>query len=82
MLTSHGESTAIPNIFYTQIVDRPGSKVKIERALNNRFSDYGWTISNFIYLSGRKILLWMMLIFIYPFVWYMKNNYSDKHKLC
>jgi hypothetical protein len=82
MLSSHGESTMIPNVFYTYLIDRPGSSVKIEPALNNRFDSYGWSISNFLYLSGRKILLWLLIIIVYPFVWYMKSKYADKHKLC
>eukprot|EP00347_Sterkiella_histriomuscorum_P005534 403356244 len=82
MLTSHGESTIIPNVFYTFLINRSGSAVKVEPALNERFSDYGWTVSNFLYLSGRKILLWTLIIFAYPFVWYMKRKYADKHKLC
>lgn len=82
MLTSHGESTIIPNVFYTYLIDRPGSNVKIEPALNTRFSSYGWNISNFLYLSGRKILIWTLIIIAYPFVWYMKKKYADKHKLC
>ena len=82
MLTSHGESTIIPNVFYTFLINRSGSAVKVEPALNERFSDYGWTVSNFLYLSGRKILLWTLIIIAYPFVWYMKRKYADKHKLC
>ena len=72
----------IPNVFYDYIVSRPGSSVKLEHALNTRFSDYGWPISNFLYLSGRKIVLWTVLIMVYPFVWYMKRKYADKHRLC
>jgi hypothetical protein len=56
--------------------------LQIEPAYNSRFSDYGWNVSNFIYLSGRKILIWSALILAYPFVYYMKNKYADKHKLC
>ena len=72
----------IPNVFYTFLINRSGSTVKVEPALNARFSDYGWTISNFLYLSGRKILIWTLIIIAYPFVWYMKRKYADKHKLC
>lgn len=82
MLTTHGESTMIPNVPYTYLIDRSGSSVKLEKALNSRFSDYGWEISNFLFLSGRKIVLWTTLIIVYPFVWYMKRKYADKHKLC
>eukprot|EP00347_Sterkiella_histriomuscorum_P010294 403376857 len=82
MLASHGESTIIPNVFYTFLINRSGSSVVIEPALNDRFSDYGWEISNFLYLSGRKILLWTLIILAYPVVYYMKKNYADKHKLC
>ncbi|CDW87691.1 fu domain containing protein [Stylonychia lemnae] len=82
MLGSHGESTIIPNILYDQVVSRPGSAVQIEPALNSKFSDYGWKISNFIFLSGRKILMWTGIVIAYPFVWYMKKKYADKHKFC
>ena len=56
--------------------------MKIEDGLNNRFISYGWVKSNFVYLSGRKILIWTGLLFSYPVVWYMKGKYADKHKLC
>ncbi|CDW91263.1 fu domain containing protein [Stylonychia lemnae] len=82
MLGSHGESTIIPNFLYDKLIARPGSQVIIEPALNHKFDTYGWQISNFIYLSGRKIIIWTLIIVAYPFVWYMKNKYSDKHKLC
>ena len=82
MLTTHGESTMIPNIPYDYLINRKGSTVKLEKSLNERFSSYGWEISNFLYLSGRKIVLWTALIFIYPIVWYLKRKYADKHKLC
>jgi len=42
MLGSHGESTAIPNLIYDKVINRPGSKVQIEAALNQKFYDYGW----------------------------------------
>jgi len=82
MLGSHGESTIIPNLIYDKVVNRPGSEVQIEPALNTHFSNYGWTVSNFIYLSGRKIIIWTLIIIAYPFVWYAKRRYADKHKYC
>ena len=82
MLGSHGESTIIPNLLYDKIVNRPGSNVELEPPLNSVFEKYGWTISNFIYLSGRKILMWTGICVAYPFVWYMKRKYANKHKFC
>ncbi|CDW80137.1 UNKNOWN [Stylonychia lemnae] len=82
MLGSHGESTIIPNLLYDKLIARPGTTVELEPALNFRFNAYGWKISNFIYLSGRKIILWTLIILAYPFVWYMKRKYADKHKFC
>ncbi|CDW89713.1 fu domain containing protein [Stylonychia lemnae] len=82
MLASHGESTIIPNLLYDYLIHRPGSDVQVEPALNNKFSEYGWTVSNFLYLSGRKILIWTAIIIGYPFVWYIEKRYADKHKIC
>jgi len=82
MLGSHGESTIIPNFLYDKLINRPGSAVQVEPALNVKFQNYGWSISNFIYLSGRKILIWTGIVVAYPFVWYMKRKYADKHKYC
>ena len=82
MLASQGETTIIPNIYFDNLVNRTGSGLKIELALNTRFSSYGWVYSNFLYLSGRKILIWTGLLISYPIVWYMKSKYADKHKLC
>ena len=82
MLGTHGESTFIPNLLYDKFIAYPGSKVQIESEINYRFADYGWEISNFIYLSGRKIIIWAGIIIAYPFVWYFKKKYSDKHKYC
>ena len=82
MLSSLGESAFIPNIFYDYGLNRKGSPLIEEPSLNQRFSDYGWTTSNFLSLSGRKLLIWVALIVAYPFVYYMKNNYADKHKMC
>ena len=82
MLSAHGESTAIPNVMYDNFINRTGSGIKIEEAYNAQFNKYGWTVSNFVYLSGRKILIWTGMIVAYPFVWYMKNKFANKHKLC
>jgi hypothetical protein len=82
MLASHGESTFIPNIFYDNLIARDGSNIQVEEPLNSRFSSYGWTVSNFLYLSGRKILIWMGILIAWPFVYYMKTKYADKHKIC
>jgi len=82
MLSSQGESTFIPNIFYDNMVGKPGSGIQVEPALNARFSSYGWNVSNFLYLSGRKILIWIGILVAWPFVSYMKSKYADKHVFC
>jgi hypothetical protein len=81
MLSSHGESTAIPNLIFNLGINRTNTFI-IEPALNDRFSDYGWNNSNFIETSGRKILIWAILIICYPFIYYMKKKYADKHRFC
>lgn len=82
MLSSQGESSFIPNIFYDDMVGKPGSGIQIEPALNSRFSSYGWNVSNFLYLSGRKILIWVGILVAWPFVYYMKSKYANKHVFC
>ncbi len=82
MLSSHGESTFIPNVFYDNLINRPGSGVQIEEPINARFSSYGWEVSNFLALSGRKILIWILILVAWPFVYYMKTKYANKHKIC
>ena len=82
MLSSLGESAFLPNIFYDDFLNRKGSTLVVEPAFNARFTAYGWIVSNFVYLSGRKILIWVALTVLYPVVYYMKTKYSDKHKLC
>ncbi|CDW89486.1 UNKNOWN [Stylonychia lemnae] len=82
MLGTHGESKFIPNLLYEKLMNRPGSTIQVESALNDKFEAYGWEISNFLYLSGRKIIMWTGIIVAYPFVWYFKKKYSDKHKYC
>lgn len=82
MLSSHGESSFIPNIFYDYMVGREGSPIIVEEPINVRFNNYGWNVSNFLYLSGRKILMWCGILIAWPFVWYMKTKYADKHKIC
>ena len=82
MLTSHGETTAIPNIFFDYGINRTGSSYKVEEAYNERFSSYGWTTSNFLELSGRKCFILMAMMAAFPVVYYMKKKYSDKHKFC
>ena len=81
MLTSHGESTAIPNVIFEFALNRTGS-YNIEVAYNPNFASYGWTYSNFVYLSGRKILMWSAMILAYPLVYCMKKKYANKHKYC
>jgi ABC-type Fe3+ transport system permease subunit len=81
MLSSQGESTFIPNLIFDLGINRTDSFV-IEPALNDRFTAYGWTNSNFIEGAGRKILIWIALLIVYPFIYYMKKKYADKHKFC
>jgi hypothetical protein len=78
----NGESTSIPNIIFNMGIAPPGSKIKIEDALNDRFKEFYFTYSNVVYLAGRKVLLWGGLFAMYPFIWYLKRNYADKHKFC
>ena len=54
----------------------------IEAELNDRYKEYYHEYSNFFYLAGRKILLWGAVFGTYPFIWYLKRNYADKHKFC
>ena len=71
----------VPNLIFDYGINRSDSFV-VEPALNDRFTNYGWDNSNFIELSGRKILIWTALIVAYPFIYYMKKKYADKHKFC
>lgn len=82
MLSSHGESTAIPNIFYDKGINRTGTNFKVEEYYNDRFYAYGWTTSNFLELSGRKCLIWLAMVLAYPIIYYMNKKYADKHKFC
>jgi hypothetical protein len=78
----NGETSAIPNIIFEKGIAPAGSKTVIEKPVNDRFKDYNYEYSNFLYLSGRKILLWAGLFGVYPIIWYLKRNYADKHKFC
>ena len=78
----NGETSLIPNIIFEKGIAPPGSKTVIEKPVNDRFKDYNYEYSNFIYLAGRKILLWFGLFGVYPIIWYLKRNYADKHKFC
>lgn len=82
MLSSQGESTAIPNLIFDMGINKTGGSFEIESPLNDRFTNYGWTSSNFLALSGRKVLIWAVLLIFYPVVLYMKKKYADKHKFC
>lgn len=76
------EFSAIPNIIYDNMIAPPGTKTKIEPPLNARYSSFNYEYSNIFYLTGRKMVLWLGLIFTYPIIWYLKRNYADKHKFC
>ena len=78
----NGETSVIPNIIYDKLIAPAGSKTIIEQPVNDRFKDYNYEYSNFMYLSGRKLILWAGLFGIYPIIWYLKRNYADKHKFC
>jgi hypothetical protein len=89
MLVAHGESTFIPNIYFDSFINKTTDlgygKIKgysPEDPLNQKFVDYGWAVSNFYYLSGRKVLLWTAMLGSYPLIKYMKTKYADKHKYC
>jgi len=78
----NGEISVIPNIIFDMGLAPSGSKVVLEKPLTDRYETFYYEYSNFFYLSGRKILLWGALIVMYPFIWYLKRNYADKHKFC
>jgi hypothetical protein len=78
----NGETDLIPNFIFTVGIAPAGSKTVIEEAVNDRFNDYFYEYSNFAYLAGRKAVLWLALFACYPFIWYLKRNYADKHKFC
>lgn len=48
MLSSHGETTVIPNLIYDKGINKTGSGYALEGPLNERFNSYGWTTTNFI----------------------------------
>jgi len=79
MLSSHGEIAFFPNFFETKILD-PFTTTKEPH--NDRFEDYGWTNTNFLLLAGRKLGLWLILFGVYPFIYYMKKKFADKHRYC
>lgn len=68
MLSSHGDSGFIPNIFEKYILNM--DEVTLEE-LNSRFETYGYTNSNFLLLSGEKITMFAILGVFYPVVHYM-----------
>lgn len=76
------EFTFIPNVIFNSFIAPAGSKTMIEPAHNKDFERYQYTYSNFFYLTGVKLILWISLIATYPIIWYLKRNYADKHKLC
>jgi hypothetical protein len=78
----NGETDLIPNIIFDMGIAPAGSKTDLEEPINDRFKDYNYEYSNFAYLTGRKVLLWVGLFACYPFIWYLKRNYADKHKFC
>jgi hypothetical protein len=84
MLSTHGEVSFIPNVIFDYGLNRTNanSSFVVEESRNKKFTEYGWTTSNFLELSGRKIIIWAVLILLYPLVYYLRKKYSDKHKLC
>ena len=82
MLATNGEISSIPNLIFDMGIAPSGSKTQVEPPLNGRFATYNFAYSNFFYLAGRKMVLWGILLGSYPFIWYMKRNYADKHKFC
>jgi hypothetical protein len=78
----NGETTVIPNLIFDKGIAPPGTKVVVEAELNYRYKDFYHEYSNFFYLTGRKIILWIGMFGTYPIIWYLKRNYADKHKFC
>jgi hypothetical protein len=78
----NGEFPMIPNLIFDRGIAPSGSKTIVEGELNQRFKDFYYEYSNFFYLTGRKIIIWVGLFGTYPFIWYLKRNYADKHKFC
>ena len=76
------EFLAVPNIIFNMGIAPAGSKVVLEPSLTPRYAAYYHLYSNFFYLAGRKIVLWLALLLTYPFIWYLNRNYADKHKFC
>jgi hypothetical protein len=76
------EFSFIPNVIFNSFIAPAGSKTMIEPAHNSEFAKYQYTYSNFFYLTGVKLILWISLMLTYPFIWYLKRNYADKHKFC
>ena len=73
---------AVPNLIFNLGIAPAGTKVALEPALSPRYAVYYHLYSNFFYLAGRKMVLWLGLLMTYPFIWYLKRNYADKHKFC
>jgi hypothetical protein len=80
--TVNGEISVVPNLIFDKGIAPPGTKIVVEPALNDRYKDFYFEYSNFFYLTGKKIVLWGCLFGTYPFIWYLKRNYADKHKFC
>ena len=79
MLASHGENNIIPN----PIVDYfDNNTINAFPALNTNFEKYHWETTNFIVECGRKLNVLYLIVILYPFVYYMKVKYGDKHYLC
>jgi hypothetical protein len=76
------ELYTIPNVIFDNLIAPPGTKILLESPLNARYAQYKREYSNFFYLAGRKIIIWLGLLMSYPIVWYMKRQYADKHKFC
>ena len=76
------EFLGVPNLIFNLGIAPAGTKVALEPALSPRYAVYYHLYSNFFYLAGRKMVLWLGLLMTYPFIWYLKRNYADKHKFC
>ena len=81
-LAINGEFSSVPNPIYDKAIAQTGKKTRLEAPLNARFADFGRDYSNFFFLTGKKVLIWLILFGCYPLIWYLKRNYANKHKFC
>jgi hypothetical protein len=79
MLSSHGEPSWMPNVLADYLLTKDDFTV-VE--FSSYFTDYGFESSSIVLESGKKLLILVAMLCLYPFVKFMDNRYSDKHKYC